>query len=48
MKDNNLRILFATKFAQKSFTGIVKNGFNGTWYENRKNAVAPLVVITKS
>ena len=33
---------------QQNFTGTVKNGFNGTWYEKRKNAVAPFVVIIKS
>ena len=25
-----------------------KNGFNGTWYVKRKNAIAPLVMIIKN
>ena len=42
------RILFATKFSEKSSSGIVKNVFNGTGYEKRNNAIASLVVIIKS
>ena len=43
-----LRIFFATKFFQKSSSGIVKNGFNGTRHEKRKNAIASLVVTIKT
>ena len=45
IKIGDFKILFATNFVQKSLSGIVKNGFNGTRYEKRNYAIASLVVI---